>query len=64
MKKIDKQMAPNIATIRRANVVFSPVSASLVDSFIPRKFTGLSVIGALVPAEEELRHRVSVSMSN
>lgn len=38
-----EQMAPNAATISRANVVLSPVSASLVESFIPRKLTVLGL---------------------
>lgn len=53
-----EQIAPNTATISRANVVVRPVSASLVESFIPRKLTrvlfseGRGVIGALVPVEK------------
>lgn len=53
-----EQIAPNTATIRRANVVISPVSASLVESFQTRKLTrvlfseGRGVIGALVPVEK------------
>lgn len=52
-KKKAIQIAPNTATIRRANVVVSPISASWVESFIPRKITelfteGTGVIGALV----------------
>lgn len=46
-------MAPNTDTTSSANVVLSPVSASLVESSIPRKLTmlseGASVIGKLVP---------------
>lgn len=51
-----EQITPNTATINRANVVLSPVSASLIESFIPRKLTmlseGGSVLCALVPVEK------------
>ena len=59
-RQTDKQIAPNAATIIRANVVASPVSASLVESFIPRKSTvlkkGSGVIGALVAVERRLSY--------
>lgn len=55
-KQQDEQIAPNIATINRANVMLSPVSASLADRFIPRKLTVLSGVGgALVPADKRER---------
>lgn len=48
-----EQMAANAATISRANVVLSPVSASLMESFIPRKLTMLSVGGSVVTGTVE-----------
>lgn len=45
-----EQRAANTATIRRAKVVYSPVSAFGMDSFMPRNRTALSGgVGALVP---------------
>lgn len=43
-----EQMAPNAVTISRANVVLNPVSASLMESFIPRNLTVLSVGSGVV----------------
>ncbi len=56
-KQNDEQMATKTATISRANVVLRPVSASLRERVIPRKFTLLSVSvgGAVVPVEKKLR---------
>lgn len=47
-KQKDEQIATNAATIRRANVVFRPVSASPIESFMPRKYTLWSAGGAVV----------------
>lgn len=52
-KQTVEQRAPNTATIRRAKVVFSPVSAFVMDSSMPRNITvSVPVTGALVPAEK------------
>lgn len=48
-------------------MVFSPVSASLIESVIPRKLTALSegvvVVGTLVPLEKTQRFSFSFEMS-
>lgn len=61
-KQNDAQTAPNTATIRRANVTLSPVSALRTESSIPRNLTValLSVIGgAAVPAEKTQKPKFS-----
>lgn len=52
-----EQRAPNTATTRRTKVVFSPVSALVMDSSMPRNVTVLEGLGlgALVPEGKTLR---------
>lgn len=51
-KQNDEQTAPSNTTIRRANVVLSPTSASLMESSIPKKLTVSLMMGALVPVDD------------
>lgn len=55
LETMSKAVTPATATtetISKAKVVLSPVTASSMESFIPRKFTGFSWIGSFVTADK------------